>query len=213
MITATHSTVGISLGSVCTSRLCSDFVAPLLLQLGSGRYDECSVLELEGSVDDWEREHRTARKRAWRAERLGYRVERIVRSNYVEDVLRVNTSLDERQGRPMSSSYRSRPSSTPDPVWSCNRHGIEPYGVLTGSELVAYAWIYRAGELALVSSILGHGEHLEAGVMYLLLRGVIEGELGRGGYLVYNRHDSGTDGLRFFKERAGFEPREVHWLP
>ena len=33
------------------------------------------------------------------------------------------------------------------------------------------------------------------------------------GLVVYNRHDSGTDGLRFFKERLGFEERQVEWLP
>jgi hypothetical protein len=30
--------------------------------------------------------------------------------------------------------------------------------------------------------------------------------------VVYNRADSGTDGLRFFKERLGFGPMEVEWL-
>jgi len=113
----------------------------------------------------------------------------------------------------MTSSYRERPRFRLDEYWPCKRHRIAPYGVLAGASLVAYAWIYRAGELALVSSILGHGDFLEAGVMYLLLRGVVEAELEHGGYLVYNRHDSGTPGLRFYKERAGFEPREVTWLP
>jgi hypothetical protein len=75
--------------------------------------------------------------------------------------------------------------------------------------LVAYLWLYRAGDLALVSSILGHGNHLANDVMYLLDAGRDRREAEHGGFLVYNRHDSGTDGLRYFKERIGFE--ETKW--
>jgi hypothetical protein len=34
----------------------------------------------------------------------------------------------------------------------------------------------------------------------------------RDGVVVYNRHDSGTDGLRWFKERVGLEETRVEWL-
>ena len=48
--------------------------------------------------------------------------------------------------------------------------------------------------------------------MYLLFQHALSGEIaGRPGCLVvYNRHDSGTDGLRFFKERVGV-PRRRRW--
>ena len=111
----------------------------------------------------------------------------------------------------MSEGYKVRPSASPDPLYSCPVHGVHPYGVLLDDTLVAYLWCYRSGDLALVSSILGHAEHLRFDVMYLLMRGVIEAELAHGGFLVYNRHDSGTDGLRFYKERCGLEPAEVEW--
>jgi hypothetical protein len=192
---------------------CAAFASPLYEQLGSGAYDVCSVLPLRGSILDWQAEHRTARKRAWRAERLGYRFAEIDRHEYVDDVFEINTSAPMRQGRPMSPGYLVPPSSTPDPEYPCPLHGVHPYGVLLDEELVAYLWCYRSGDLALVSSILGHAEHLRFDVMYLLMRGTIEAELGLGGLLVYNRHDSGTEGLRYYKERCGFQPAEVAWAP
>lgn len=197
---------------------CSSFAEPLLSQLVLGRYDVMSVLDLDGlELREWAEAHRTARKRAARAERLGYAVATYDRSRYLDDEFAINTSLERRQGRPMTAGYRERPAASD--VWSCPRHRVTAYGVFEPERfrLVAYAFIYRAGDLALVSQILGHGDYLRDDVMYLLMRGVLEVEadlleVEAGGFLVYNRHDSGTAGLRFFKERIGFEEREVEWL-
>lgn len=195
----------------CQDVACHAFATPLHRQLSDG-YDECSVLRVPTAIEEWQAEHRTARKRVWRAERLGYRFAQIARHEYVNDVYAINTSKGERQGRPMSAGYHKRPSASPDPLYPCPRHGVHPYGVIDArGKLVAYLWCYRSGDLALVSSILGHGEHLANDVMYLLMRGTIEAERELGGFLVYNRHDSGTDGLRFYKERCGFEAAEVSW--
>jgi hypothetical protein len=59
--------------------------------------------------------------------------------------------------------------------------------------------------------ILGHGSHLRCDVMYLLFAGVVEDQSGNPGILYYNRHDSGGEGLRFFKERLGFREGDVAW--
>lgn len=197
------------LGS-CSEPWCLAFSEPLHAQLENGPYDECSVLKLT-DIMSWRVDHRTARKRADRCRRLGYRFAPIERHEYVDDIYAINTSLAERQGRPMSAGYLERPSASPDPAYPCDRHRVNPYGVLSGHRLVAYLWCYRSGDLALVSSILGHGEHLRDDVMYLLMQGTIEHESEQRGFLVYNRHDSGTDGLRYYKERCGFEPAEVAW--
>ena len=64
-------------------------------------------------------------------------------------------------------------------------------------ELVAYLWMYRAGDLALVSQVLGHADHEDFGIMHLLFREALtaEGQIAPG-VAVYNRWDSGTPGLR-----------------
>jgi len=202
----------IELELACDGSICDRVSMPLHRTLRRG-YDVCSVMELPESLEAWRAEHRTARKRADRAARLGYEFSTVQAHLHTEDLYAINVSLDERQGRPMAPGYRVPPSPTPDPPYTCPRHAIRRYGVLSGSRLVAYLWLYRSGELALVSSILGHGDHLRDDVMYLLVQGVVEREIDAGGFLVYNRHDSGTDGLRFFKERLGFRPVEVEWAP
>lgn len=205
---ATATRISLEVG--CPGARCEELAAPLLKQLQHG-YDECSVLELPESLHQWRLAHRTARKRADRATRLGYYFTPIIARHFIDDLYAINTSLSERQGRPMSAAYRERPSASPDPLYLCPRHGVRRYGVLQSGVLRAYCWLYRMGELALVSSILGHGQHLRDDVMWLLMEGVIEREIPTGGFLVYNRWDSGTDGLRYYKARHGFERMGVEW--
>lgn len=189
---------------------CAELAFPLFTQLREG-YEVCSVLPVT-DLETWRAEHRTARKRADRAERLGYRFAEIRREERDDDIFEINTSLERRQGRPMSAGYRERTHFLPLPEYPCDRHAIRTYGVLDHrGTLVAYLWLYRAGDLALVSSILGHGEHLANDVMYLLFQGAVERQAHLGGYFVYNRHDSGTEGLRYFKSKLGFERTEVAW--
>lgn len=203
--------VRISLETECDCAEADSLGLPLYQQLSAGRYDECSVLPMPESLEMWRAEHRTARKRADRAERLGYHGLHVLRHEWADDLLAINLSKAERQGRPMSAGYHQRPSETPD-SFRCQRHGVHPYGVADAhGHLVAYLWCYRAGELALVSQILGHADHLKNDVMYLLFRFALAAEISHGGWWVYNRHDSGTDGLRFHKERLGFRPMGVEW--
>lgn len=191
---------------------CLDLAGPLYRQLADGRYDKCSVMPLPSSLEEWRSEHKTARKRADACQRLGYRFVRVTRHERADELWAINTSKPNRQGRPMSEGYSQRPSVEPDPEWTCERHGIHPYGVETeDGTLVAYLWLYRAGQLCLVSQILGHADHLENGVMHLLWQGMLASEPPDNGYLVYNRHDSGTDGLRWYKERVGLSETPVSW--
>lgn len=194
----------------CVDSVCTQFAFPLLEQLSEG-YEECAVLPLTG-VAGWRDVHRTARKRADRADRRGYTFAPIVRHERATEIQAINLSMVERQGRPMSVGYRQPPTRVPLPDYPCRRHGVHTYGVETDAgELVAYLWIYRAGDLALVSQILGHADHLANEVMYLLVQGVVRAESQQGGFMVYNRYDSGSDGLRFFKDRCGFERTVVEW--
>jgi hypothetical protein len=201
----------ISLVDGCESPSCVGFAVPLHRQLSTG-YETCSVLRVPDTLEEWREAHRTARKRADKAVRLGYQFREVAREEHVEDIYAINTSLEQRQGRAMTRAYRERQNFLPLDPYPCPRHGIRTYGVLSGrGTLVAYLWLYRSGELALVSSILGHGEHLDDGIMHLLVQGVVGAEISHGGFLVYNRHDSGQDGLRQFKGWCGFESTEVEW--
>lgn len=210
VVIATLTGTRIGLETSCVDPVCTRFAWPLYEQLAVG-YEECAVLPLPG-INAWRDEHRTARKRADRAARRGYRFATISRHERAQEIQAINLSLPERQGRPMSTGYLQPPTTTPLPDYPCARHGIRTYGIETGDGiLVAYLWLYRAGDLALVSQILGHADHLEHEVMYLLVQGAVAAETPHGGFMVYNRYDSGTDGLRFFKDRCGFAPARVEW--
>lgn len=210
-MSATLERTRISLELACGLPSCAEFGLPLYRQLVHG-YEECALLVLPQSLDEWRAEHRTARKRADRARRRGYRFSAIARHDRAAEIYAINTSAAERQGRPMTKGYRQPPSQTPLPDYPCPLHAVRTYGVETlHGRLVAYLFVVRSGALALVSQILGHAAYLEDEIMYLLVEGAIGRETRWPGLLVYNRWDSGSDGLRFFKARLGFEPGAVEW--
>jgi hypothetical protein len=160
----------------------------------------------------WRAMHRTARKRADRCERLGYRFSKVDYSVHADALFEINTSKDERQGRPMTAGYRKFVERSRLPDYPCAAHRTITYGVLSGERLRAYMTLHRSGELALVSMILGHGDFLSDDIMFLLFAGMVEDQAGCGGILYYNVHSSGQDGLRFFKERLGFSEGNVEWV-
>lgn len=204
--------VGVSLELDCGDR-CEKLARPVFEQLSSGRYDECAVLPIPGSLDEWRAEHRTARKRIDRCRRLGYSFRPLARERHNAEIHAINVSKPRRQGRPMSEGYQVEPNHGPLPRYECDRHAIRTWGVWSPTGVpVAYVTIYRCGDLVLVSQILGHGDYEDDGIMHLLFAGALEQEIGNPGAVVYNRWDSGTDGLRQFKGWLGFEPVEVAWL-
>lgn len=199
----------------CRSDECARLALPLYSQLSSGRYTwPASVMPLPDTIADWEAEHRTARKRANACERAGYRFLEIHdRRVYTDDIYEINTSSESRQGRPMSAGYLERPVYGPPETYGCPRHRRCYYGVTDQhGRLRAYTWVERSGDLVIFSQILGHDAHHGRHIMYLLVRGALEDQARYGpGVCFYNRHDSGTDGLRFYKERLGFQPARVEW--
>lgn len=207
------SATTIHLESHCLVPSCEKLAERFRHQLGTEHYSRsASVMPVPSDLDEWRDAHRTARKRADRSERLGYWFDQIDRSRHNEDIYEINTSLAERQGRPMAEGYLRRVNHGALPHYPCNRHRVHTYGVLRDEKLVAYLCLYRVGELALVSMILGHGDHLRNDIMYLLFAGVVEEQAHHGGTFYYNRHDSGTDGLRYYKERVGFRAGDIEWM-
>ena len=209
-------------------RGCGPACAPLAerthAQLDTPAYTSGVSVQTLTSGEEWRLMHRTARRRAARAARLGYRFAEVDLSRHNDAVHAINTSLPTRQGRPMTAGYQTRHDRGPLPSQPCARHRVHTYGVLDrprldelsgpdGGELRAYTVVHRVGELALISMILGHGAHLDRDIMYLLMQGLIDDQAPAGGTLFYNRHDSGTDGLRYYKTRCGFRPADVTWAP
>ena len=204
----------VTLETDCPHTICQRFVLPLYEQMSDGRFDRMAAMPLPASIGEWEAEHRTARKRAWRAERRGYTFHEVRREEHSDELHAINTSAERRQGRPMSESYRKPYKYGPLPKYPCERHQVRTYGVKApDGTLVAYLWLYVAGQLRLCSTIIGHAAHLANEVMYLLFRGMLEAEGARdpAGVVMYHRWDNGTDGLRFYKARVGLTETVIEW--
>ena len=193
-----------------------NFMTPTSPGRKFGRYqDGCSIIVIPGSYEGYLNGPAgyATRRKLRRAEREGYAFQEIDPAAWTDDIYAVNTSLDTRQGRPMDASYRSRPTNDHDPALGCPRHREVWFGVVKDGHVVAYTHVYQVGEMCLYSRILGHGDHMESGIMYQLVAGVIEALTESAGlrYAMYERHTSGTPGLQFFKERMGFRPYWVDW--
>lgn len=211
MTTATALPVTLEVG--CEYAICRRFVEPLFEQMASGKFDAMAAMPLP-DMDEWEEMHRTARKRANRCERRGYTFRVVRREEHSDELHAINISTDRRQGRPMSESYTKHYAYRALPDYPCERHQVRTYGVFSpDGVLVAYLWLYVAGQLRLCSTIIGHAAHLENEIMYLLFRGMLKHEVARDpdGIVMYHRWDNGTDGLRFYKERVGLVETQIEW--
>ena len=215
MLAEAQVAVGVSLELGCVSARCDSFSQPLHDQMTNGTFDNIAGMPLM-SGDEWDAEHRTGRKRVYRAERHGYRFDTVNREEWTDDLYAINTSAEVRQGRRMSESYTRRYQYSALPVYECERHQVRTYGVTAeAGHLVAYLWLYVCGQLRLCSSIIGHADHLDDGIMYLMFRGMLDAEHSRDpdGLVMYHRWDNGTDGLRFYKQHVGLRDTAVRWLP
>jgi hypothetical protein len=188
----------------CESELPGQF----LLEFNGGYKTGHSLLTLQNY-----RPGELTRRRVKKAVTLGYQCRMFARGEFTDDIYAIHTSMEKRQGRPMSGAYLERQVYSSLPEYPCGRHSVRTLGVFLETTLVAYLFWYIVGDFAHASQLLGHGDHLENGVMYLLFLTAI-GEAQENGATVfgYNLHKSGTDGLRFFKERLGFRPTDVEWV-
>ena len=140
-----------------------------------------------------------------RARERGYTVAEIDRNDYIDDIHRINTSLDERQGRPMDPAYAARTERFA-------ADGLRHYGVLDkDGRLVAYGDVGVYGNFAATDRLLGYRNG--DGVMYLLLadlacRLIDDGRLD---YLMYDTYLGALPGLRNFKKKLGFRPYRIRY--
>lgn len=151
---------------------------------------------------------------------------------FVPDMHAIHTSSDVRQGRPMGPGYRlsiqemgGSPERYHEPqAPPCRTHYALCFGifdaipgytqgtVVTGERLLGYISLTRMGNLACYSRIIGHADHLQLGIMYRLHFEMMKILFEEDGleYVMYGAMDSGTHGLRLWKQKVLFEPMEVH---
>jgi hypothetical protein len=151
---------------------------------------------------------RYARRRVRRAERLGYTTAVFEPNERRDELFEIHSSIPERQGRPIDVEYLD-----PEAVYETGQH-LEYVGVFRGDRLVAYSQLYYAGDIVAMTRVMGHGEDLEGGVMFLLNAGIVghvKATRPETRYVFYDTFFGAGEGLRSFKAHLGFRPHYVRW--
>jgi hypothetical protein len=144
-----------------------------------------------------------------RAEKNGYYYKPFKGSEYTSDILNIHTSIGIRQGKKMDENYLKKDFQYFDDEWN------QYYGVFYNQQLVAYVWMYKLGELNIISRIIGHYDHLKNGIMYLLVTMLTKDIILREPvvkWVMYDTWFGASDGLKLYKKRLGFKPYKIKWM-
>ena len=181
------------------------------LQLG------VAVCQLPTSPDGYRSQlPSTAQRNIRKAERAGYRFERIDYNAHLDAITDIHRSSQERQGRALSAQLLATTPPTDTPASNLDSHDYPFFGVFhPDGRLVAYACCFVAGELCSIDRIFGHHDHLSAGVVPLLIARIAEDTIQhRPGvrHLTYGTYFGASPTLRRFKRKFQFVPHRVTWL-
>jgi len=153
------------------------------------------------------------RREVNRATRAGFTFARIDPLARLDELLAINGSAEERQGRPMHPAYMDEQA-----VRSYFERASDVFGVTDAAGVLrAYLCLRTCGEVVCVERLLGHADALKQGVMWVLLTGAIrelvEGrqDEGQPSWLMYDMFAGASPGMHQFKHWIGFEPYRVSW--
>lgn len=148
-----------------------------------------------------------------KTEKLGYSFGRFDWNERLDDIFTINTSMDERGGVSMSASYRARPSPVSVAAY-CDQRRRLCYGAFRDGVMVGYIVLVTFRHFAAINTILGHGEHLKAGIMNGLVDFMVRDlcHEGRVRFVNYLTLSGGRETLDGFKRRIGFEERQAIFL-
>ena len=174
-----------------------------------------ALLELPESFEDYlqGKSRELIRRKRKRALKEGYSFASFYPMDHFDDMLQINKSMATRQGRAIDKEYVDEAA-----LKKFLADKSEMYGVFDKEgKLLAYTWLIKAGEVAIASRLLGHGDVLDKGVMYLMLSEIVREMISLRqavsvpNWIMYDTFFGAADGLKFFKERLGFKPYKVNW--
>jgi hypothetical protein len=154
-----------------------------------------------------------AKRKLKSAKQRKYSYTKIDAISAIDQIMEINGSRPERGGRPMPPLYFNRSEFEIILRDIGNAHVVKcPAG-----KVVAYALVPNIGDLWTLDYVLGHGDHLNSGIMYLLMAHVIEEKFelartaGNPKWIMYDTWLGASAGLRQFKAVLGFSPYWVRW--
>jgi len=179
-----------------------------------------ALLEMPDSYETYSAGPRRQNLRTYRrkAEKAGYRplvgVDLLAR---LDEVMAIHRSVEARQGRPIDPHYLDE-AAVRAFLESASPDHARAYGVEDGEgRLMAYLGVNLVGEGWFTDRIMGHGEALSHGVMYMLMAEAVKDMIelkqrtGFPRFGMYDTYFGGGDGLRAYKHNFGFEPCLVEW--
>ena len=173
-------------------------IGAALLDLGSLRSPEAYLEFIKGK--------NAGAHHARRARTRGYQLRQIDRNAYIDEIYAVNTSLEERQGRPMDAKYRERPTQ-----FDTLPH-FSYFGVFNPEDrLVAYANLGHYGNFASFSQLIGIRNN--DGIMHMMVVDIVSllFAQGQASYLMYDTFFGAQPGLQTFKKILGFRPYRARY--
>jgi hypothetical protein len=135
----------------------------------------------------------------------GYEFGEFIWNDHLEEIYEVNTSKEIRVGGPMTGWYTKKVEPRPE-----QGPGYAYYGAFKDGILRGYAHIVTAGDVAFVRHFMGHGAHLQNGIMNGLISHVVEAHAGatQPRWLKYGTPWSGPSASAF-RRHAGFSEYAV----
>ena len=155
----------------------------------------------------------SARRNYKKAARTGYTFRRIDFNAHLADIGRIRRSTDVRQGK-VPTSFFEEVSRISDPPSRSSFHDYPYFGVFFGDQLRAYGSCLVSGELMSVEHILGHADHVEDGIVPMLLIEIAEyarQNYPSVRYYCYGSFFGASPTMRRFKTKFGFSPHKVTW--
>jgi hypothetical protein len=174
-----------------------------------------AMINLQGSYADYRRSkfRPLAKRKLKSANQRKYLYAKIDAVSAIDQIMEINASRPERGGKPMLPLYLNRSKFELIVREIGNAHVVKcPDG-----NVVAYALVPNIGDVWTFDYLLGHGDHLNSGVMYLLMAHVIEEKFelaktaGNPKWIMYDTWLGANAGLRQFKAVLGFSPYWVRW--
>ena len=175
-----------------------------------------ALRRLPGSFDDYFMcIEASARRNYKKAQRCGYRFEKIDYNAYLQDIREIRGSTDVRQGRlPMGFvAGEVKPCNNPDTL--TNVHDYPYFGILRGEKLYAYGGCFICGELGMIEHMLGHAAYQSDGIVPMLIidmAGYILENYPHVKYYGYDTYFGASATMRRFKKKFEFLPYRVKWV-
>jgi len=147
-----------------------------------------------------------------KAEKLGYEHHHADSRALLDDIFEIRTSSPCRQGKPIPDYFKEYPLIPISTEGLCERHNEEFFGVFLEKKLVAYCTLRCFGEIAQINHILGHKDHVQNGIMYLLMNGIVRWLSTNKPWLRAINYLYASDihaGLGQFKYNLGFRPEQT----